>query len=337
MALQNMAFEISGEVGMPFPLAVTKINEALGFIYDAQQWSFQLKEDNWLTPGLLFPSGVPQSIGTITATKYSPTIVGDTLASAQWQAYVAAGTRPLLTQVQIRTMPYSLYNIIAFDGVNTFTLDRNWMEPDGSGLAYAVYQAYFPAPVADFKRFIEIRDTTMAAPLDYWSKTRVDLALEDPQRLIANIPSHVIPYEQDARPNSPTLGYMLYELWPHPWSSLPYTFSYERRGPLLNMPADTLPYPFTEEFVKWKAKERGYLWKATQKPQGDVKQAENLGVWQFLAGAAAAEYERVRHDIARRDEDFCMLWMRRFVRRAELGGWRGEPFATITGQLNVGW
>ena len=263
MALQNMAFEIAGELGMPFPLAVTKINEALSTIQDLQQWSFQLQESGWLTPGLLFGGGPTQSLGTITATAYSTTIVGDATAAGQWQNYLNAGTRPLLTQVQIRTMPYSLYNIIAFDGVNTFTIDRPWLEPSGAGLAYAIYQAYFPAPVQDFKRFLEIRDTTMATPLDYWSKSRVDLSLEDPQRLISNIPSHVIPYEQDARPNSSTLGFMLYELWPHPWSSLPYTFSYERKGAPLVNPSDTLPYPFTEDFVKWKAKEMAYLWKAT--------------------------------------------------------------------------
>jgi len=329
-----MSFEISGELGMPFPLAVTKINEALSTILDLQQWSFQLKEANWLTPGLLFPKAIPQSMGTITATPYSNQIVGDAAAGAAWAAYTG---NPPLTQVQIRTLPYSLYNIIAFDGVNTFTLDRVWQEPGGGGLAYAIYQAYFPAPVADFKRFLEIRDTTNAYALDYWSKTRVDLALEDPQRVVANLPTHVIAYEVDQRPGSPTFGNMLYELWPHPWSSLPYTFSYERKGPPLVYPTDTLPYPLTEDLVKWKAREAAYLWKASQKPSGDVPQAENLAIWQFLAGAARAEFEQARHRIARRDEDLCQLWMRRFVRRSELGGWRGEPFATIHSQLNVGW
>ena len=76
-----MAFGLVGEVpGMNMPLAVTKVNEALGDIYDRQYWSFQFQESGWLTPGLQFPvqgsTSVGQSAGTITTTAYSDQVVG---------------------------------------------------------------------------------------------------------------------------------------------------------------------------------------------------------------------------------------------------------------------
>src|SRR5204863_9001981 len=132
----NMAFELVGETpGLPVPLARSKINEALGTIYDEQLWSFQLQESGWLTGGLLFGTGT-QSAGTITTTAYSNQVVGDATAAALWVAYFGSGNRPLLTECQIRVPFYSLYSIVAFDGVNTFTLDRVWMEPSGTQQAY---------------------------------------------------------------------------------------------------------------------------------------------------------------------------------------------------------
>src|SRR5206468_4117536 len=95
MSFASMAFELCGEVsGLPMPLARSKIQEALGTIYDESLWSFQLAESGWLTGGLLFGIGT-QSAGTITVTAYSNQVVGDANASAAWVAYVAGGNRPL--------------------------------------------------------------------------------------------------------------------------------------------------------------------------------------------------------------------------------------------------
>ena len=325
-----MAFQLVGEIGLPMPLAQTLINEALGTIYDEQMYSFQFAESGWITPGLLFGSGT-QSAGTITATAQSKLIVGDATAAAKWVAYT--GTLPPLTQCQIRSPYYSLYSIVAFDGVNTLTLDRPWMEPPGAAQAYMIYQAYFPVPVSDFKRFFEIRDTTLNAPMDYWTYSRKDLAIQDPQRVIFTNPSYVVPYETDNRANSATPGYMLYELWPHPLSVLPYTFSYLRRGPLLSLPADTVPAPLTEELVKWKAKEAAYLWKESQKGDGVLRGSG--ADWKFLTAAAVAMYTKLHKTIAGRDRDMVQLYFDRFVRNAAIGG-NQEPFATQNSQLNVG-
>lgn len=340
MAAQNMWFGLTGEIpGMSYPLAQTKINEALGRIYDEQMWSFQLKESGWLTPGLLFGAGSQlQSTGTITTVPFSPYIVGDTDASAIWAAYNTAGTLPLLTQIQIRSPYYSLYNIIAYDTTSnapfgTFTLDRPWMEPGGVAQSYMIYQAYFPVPVTDFKRFFTIRDTTNAAPVDFSMYNQTDLAVIDPQRTNFNQPAYAVPYEVDARVGSATLGCMLYELWPHPLSQLPYTMSYLRRGPLMTLPSDTVPYPLQEELVMWRAKEVSYQWKEAQK--SDEVRRGNGADYHYLADRASAEYRRELKIISDRDRDMVDLYFKRFVRDSALGFW-GEPFATINGGLNVG-
>ncbi len=343
MALQNMAFGLVGEVpGMNMPLARTKINEALGRIYDQQMWSFQFQENGWLAPGLQFADG-NQSTGTITATAYSNEVVGDATAAAAWLAYFNAGTLPLLTQYQIRSPYYSIYNIVAYDGVDTFTLDRPWMDPDGDDLAYMVYQCYFPVPVSDFKRFFTIRDTKNNAPLSYWTYSQTDLAVMDAQRIQFQLPAYAVPYEVDHRsytdPDtgdvsySPTYGNMLYELWPHPLSQWPYYFSYLRRGPLLSSPSDQVPYPLTEELVTWRSKEVSYQWKEAQKGD-DVKRGSGAD-WRFLAEAAMAEYKAELKIISDRDRDMFEKYWTRYVRDAQIG-FLGQPYATISGQLSVG-
>lgn len=334
MSFLEMKERLKGDIpGIGIDLSKNLVNEALGKIYDEQMWSFQFREAGWLTPGILFSSLVFASAGTITTVAYSDQIVGDATAAAAWLAYVAAGTLPGILNFQIRQPAYSLYNIVAFDGVNTLTVDRPWMEPPGSGQTYMMYQAYFPAPVDDFKRFFEVRDTTNGGYLDYWNKTRRDLAAEDPQRTIFDQPGWVVPYEVDNRAGSATLGRMLFELWPHPISILPYTFSYLRRGPLLSLNTDTPPYPLDEETVLHRSREVACLWKEAHKGEG---QRRDMGTdWKFLAQAHHKEYVDKLAGCKRKDRDLVDLYVNRYRRSMALQE-SGEPYATITGGLNIG-
>jgi hypothetical protein len=314
--------------------ANTLINEALGVIYDSQMWSFQLGTSGWLTPGLLFPGGPGTSVGTVTTTNYSPLVVADAPAAAAWAAYTK---RPFLTECQFRSPYYSLYSIIGYQanvpsaGLATLTLDRPWMEPAGIAQTYMIYQAYFPAPVPDFKRFLSARDTTNSAPIDYWSLSQKDLSVMDPERTIFDEPSYFVPFQQDQRPGSATLGNMLYELWPHPLSVLPYTYQYLRRGPMLVKPADMVPVPLTEEVLLWRAKEAAFLWKEAQK--GENMERGSGANWLLLAGEARDQFKLTMKPVKDRDRDLCELYFNRFNRDM----WNmGEPFATEIGQLNVG-
>jgi hypothetical protein len=360
MAFEDLWFEISGEMDVPAPFAQTKLNEALGQIYDdeeQQMWSFQLKEDGWLTPGLMFASGWPGgwrrespswmvSDGMIHVRPYSNEVHGDERAAKAWRDKPFG--RPFLTELQIRSPFFSLYDIIHFDGDDTLILDRPWMEPEPWGpfwrpgehwhdrpQPYMIYQAYFPTPVADFKRFFEIRDTMNAGQIDYWSYSQRDLTRIDPQRTIFDMPAFAVFFDWDERGKgtefeSATIDHPRYELWPNPLSTMPYTFSYLRRGPMLVYPHDTIPAPLTEDMLKWRTREAMYLYKESQR--GETLQRGSGADWKFLAQSAAAEYKAARNRIGKRDVALVDLFFTRFRRYPR----SCEPFANILGQLNVG-
>lgn len=149
------------------------------------------------------------------------------------------------------------------------TLDRPWMEPtNGPGQPYMIYQAYFVAPVQDFRKFVEARDTTNAARLNFWSMTQAELAVRDPQRTEFADPDYIVPAGIDQRPGSSTFGWQMFELWPQQLSYVPYSFSFRRRGPIPQTPNDfyttTVPYPLTEELLRWKSEETLYAYKSAQ-------------------------------------------------------------------------
>ena len=315
--------------------AASVINEALGNIYDETDWSFQTGWGGWNCPGLVASSG------TFTCTPYSPTVIADAGATAALANYAPAGGRPLLTELQFRNPAYSLYNIIKYDTVTnapfaTLTLDRPWLEPtSGAGQPYMIYQAYFPAPVQDFRKFVEIRDTTNNQPVSYTGCNREDLSSLDPQRLIFGpaFPTYAVSAGVDQRPNSSTLGWVMYELWPHVLSHIPYSFSYRRRGSLLVNSSDTVVYPLTEDLVKWRAKEILYQFKEAQK--GEQVMRGSGANWQFLAQNAHAEYLKCLRDVRAADANLHQDFVTR-PRPTSLGV-SNDGFSTNrTGQLNVG-
>ena len=336
--------------------ARTLLDEALGVIEDSQLWSFQSAESNWITPGLLFPanlSAIQLSAGTVTFKIGSNKVIGDTVASAAWAAYQAAPPVPTspLTVCQIRSPFYSLYNIVAYDTTSnppfgTLTLDRPWGEPQGSAQTYMIYQAYFSAPVTavtnnsilqttvtNFKRFLDIRDTTNNYVLDYWSKNQKQLAFDDPQRIVFTDPAYVIPYQVDQRVNSPFIGNMLYELWPHPLSVLPYSYHYLYRGPRLQNPTDTVPYPLTEEVVLEQARIQSYLFKEANK--GENVERGSGADYKFLAQASQKVYERKIKPIKITDSGLLDLYLNLF--RGDIGSpGSNEGYATTNNGLNIG-
>ena len=325
---QRMILEVPG---IASSYAVTLLNEALGLIYDMQMWSWQLQVAGWLTPGLLFPGGSGISAGTVKVTAFSDQVVGSAAASTAWQAYSGM---PLFTQLQFRSPFYSLYNIISIHtvaGISTLTLDRPWMEPSMPAATYMIYQAYFAVPVVDFKRFLWARDTTNDAPMDYWSLSQKDLSFKDPERTIFDDPGYFVPYQPDQRVGSATIGQMLYELWPNPLSVLPYTYGYLRRGPLLQKPGDTVPYPLTEEAVLWRAKQTAFIYKEAQK--GEQMERGMGANWQYLAGEAEDQFKIAIKPVKDRDSDLVSLYWSKW--RPDYYN-QGEPYATVNAQLNIG-
>jgi len=329
MSYYSMSKKLTGEVpGTPESLAQIKINDGLGAIYDQSDWSFQNQFAGWLCPGQLANSG------TFTTTPYSNTVIADATATA---ALAAITGMPLITQLQYRDPARAIYNVVGYSTTTnapfaTLTLDRPWMEPTkGPGQPYMLYQCYFVAPVQDFRHFVEVRDTTDAGRLNYWSYSQADLARRDPQRTTFADPAYVVPVGVDQRPGSSTLGWQMFELWPQQLSNVPYSFSYKRRGPMLVNPQDTVPYPLTEELVEWKAKEVLYIYKAAQAEE----KSKGAGAgWLVLAGMAKREY----------DERFSFILPVDINLRGDnidrIGNdgdwWSGRPFSNDLGGVNVG-
>src|ERR1700692_1763400 len=338
MSFIGMAKELLGDIpGIPLPYAQTLLNQALLRIYDEQRWSFQVSEAGWLTPGLLggFTTqfGSP---GTITVTPYSTSIVGNAVATAAWLAYVG-----FLTQQPIRVPGFSLYNIIAYDNGQdpanspnypfaTLTLDRPWMGPQQINSGYMIYPAYFPTGSTTFRKFGAIRDTTNNAWVNFWQRDQQWLAANDPQRTIFDLPTYAVPYEVDQRVGSSTFGQMLYELWPHPLSRLPYTYSFLQRGPALVLPSDTVPYPLNEELVLWRGKEIGYMWKESQKDDG--MERGSGADWRFLAQEARGEYVLGLKLAKLLDSNLGDLYWTKFRQTAVAQ----DGYETMIGTLNVG-
>ena len=323
-----MSAEVRGWIPKAaLPLSETLVNRALNKIYDASTWSFQLCTGGWQTP-------YEVTAGTITTTPGGNTIVGDLVASAAWAAIPAPF---LITQFQIRLPDYNLYSVISQQvntpsaGLTTLTIDRPWVEPAGAGQGYQLYQAYYPAPVPDFKRWLTVRDFTNAIYLDYWSWKQDDLAALDPQRTVFQNPDHLVPYQVDNRPGSATFGFMLFEMYPQPLIGLPYASYYVRRGPLLVKPTDTVPWPLDEEIVMHRAKMLMYEW--AEANQGRYMELQKSD-WRFLMEAASEEFKDKLKDIRKLDRDIVDNFVRTLKRVNPMIG--APYYSAITGQANVG-
>ena len=210
-------------------------------------------------------------------------------------------------------------------------IDRPWTEPPQiQGGNYMIYQCYYVLPVG-FRRFFTFSDPTNNNSMDFWTKTQQDLFNDDPQRTIFDQPYYVVPFGIDTRTGSATYGQQRVELWPHPSSQLPYWWEALVNWPKLQNLTDTLPFPITEEIVKFRALEQLALWKESQK--GDEQQRGSGANWQFLAGANKDEYERERKRLRLVDRSLVELY---FTRAGRVPPFYGEPFSTVNGQINVG-
>ena len=216
--------------------------------------------------------------------------------------------------------------------IATITIDRPWGEPLISAGGYMIYQAYYPAPPG-FKRWYQITDYTNNEIMDWWTFNQVSLAQEDPQRTQFEQPEYVVPLGIDARPGSATAGQFLYELWGHPLTSLPYTFNCQCNWPALVNPNDTVPYPLTEEILKFRTYQEIALWKESQK--GDDMERGSGANWQFLWKAHQEEYKDDLRQIRIMDRHLVDLY---FQKARMTAPFNGDGPSTYTGnQANVGW
>lgn len=327
MSFRDMVAELRGLPKMNLALAQTMVNRGLQKILDENLWSFQLAESGWITPTVV-------NAGRITVDTFSDQAVGDATAAVAWAA-IPIGYP--ITSFQIRYPAGALYSVIDYEtdtpstGLATLTLDRPWMEVSGVARSYLMYQAYYPAPSATFKRWLAVRDFTNAANLDWWSRKQGDLDMLDPQRTVFQNPAAVVPLKQDNRPGSDTLGRVLFELYPGPLANLPYALYFVQDPPELQNPGDELPAPLTEEVVLYRAKEQAYVW--CMENVGRYPELAKTD-WGFLIQASSELYKDRLKDIRKRDRDTVDSFVTTIRRKYPTIG--GPFYSAVTGQGSVG-
>ncbi len=308
MSLSTMIAEQRGCIsGYSALLARTHIQNSWADIRNMRGWSFQLVKSGFGTPGLV-------NAGTVTVAFGSATVTADATATAAWATTSQYGS--LLTQRQFRVGQGTIYNIIAYAVVGGFgqiTLDRPFIDTGASasgtsGASYSIYQCYYAVPVQDFEAWESVQDINNCINLDTSSRkastTFVDMF--DPQRQIFSNPGSLIPYGVDQRPNSSTLGWMMYELYPQPQSQYAYQTWFSRLGADLVNPTDTLPFPITEHLVKTMARVKAYEWLIV-KLQAEHPDRNVSGI-QFAMGAASEEAQAQLKEIRSMDRDRVDMW-----------------------------
>lgn len=303
MSLGAMISEMRGAVPKySAGLARTHLQNAWSDIRNMSGWSFQLFSGGFGTPGLT-------NAGSVTVTYGSDQVVGDAAASTAWA--IASIPNSLLTQQQFRVNVGTIYNIIAFDGVSTLTLDRPYYDKSaGSGQNYSIYQCYFPVPFSDFLAWESVVDINNAIDLmANGAKKFRDYADQfDPQRQIFSNPGSLIAYGTDQRPGSATFGYRMYELYPQPQAQFSYSTWGTRLGADLEGLSDTLPYPITEHVVKTLARVKAYEWYLMNRDKRDPRGPQNDSAIQFAMGAAAKEGASQLKELRNQDRDAVDLW-----------------------------
>ena len=322
--LANMLSELQGTVpNIDGAYASTLINEAWQDVRRLGGWSFQFGQTGFTVPGLL-------GTGTVTLTFGSDQVVGDADAAAAWLTPgIGSQYGSLITQRQFRSGGTSgagtMYDIIAFDGIDTLTLDRPFSDPLTSliaavaGQEYSIYQPYIVAPVADFERWLSVYDIANSGRLMVRGDRRA-VGRDDPQRQIFANPDRLLALGQDERVGSSTPRWQRYELWPGPQNQYLYQAWFLREGTDLVSLSDTLPIGIPESMVKAKARMRCYEQAEANK---DPQNPRGAGAdFRFLMGGAEKQYTHELQFARLRDRDKVDIFVSTMTRQ------RGGPAPT---------
>lgn len=334
MSLANMIFELTGNApGIDAAYAKTLIQEAWADVRRLGGFSFQLAETGFTVPGSF-------GTGTVTLKFGSDQVVGDTDAATAWNTPgIGSQYGSLITQKQFRSGGTSgagtIYDIVAFDGTATLTLNRPFTDPLGvfgspvPTQEYFIYQPYIATPVKDFRRWLTVLDIANSAWLWTRGDRRIVSTVEDPQRQIFANPDRLLALGQDTRTNSSTAGWERYELWPGPQNQFLYQAWYERFGADLVLLTDELPVPISESMVKARARVRAYEQAEANKNPSNPRGAG--ADYRFLMQEAQKTYEWQLKQTRMRDRDACDLFFTTY-RRVQ-GGYAPLPSTYANGVL----
>jgi hypothetical protein len=199
-------------------------------------------------------------------------VVGNTAAAAAWVplALPSAPASPI-TLRQFRVTGGPIYDIVAFDGVSTITLDRPYTEASAPAASYLIYQPYVPAPALDFKRWLSWVDPANMRHIRYKNLflTQKELDRHDPSRTCYSLPIAVAAHDYVLYPGD-TQRRPRFELWPHPVQEIGYVVEYMTKGDAVTA-SDVLPPQIPDQLIMARARSYGHQLAANQ-ANVDVKQ-----------------------------------------------------------------
>jgi hypothetical protein len=265
--LAQLAAELKSWFPEADPLACpTLVRRALKDIYDSRDWSFNKGNGSWFAPNQI-------TSGTVTTTQFSNLVVADGTATPYWQA-IALPTLPQspITLRQFRVNGGPIYNIVAYDGASTITLDRPYAETGAAGASYMVYQPYMPAPTIDFKRWMSIVDPVSGYRFRYQNmfRTQKELDKVDPQRTSFGWPTWVVGKDYVTLPGD-TQQRPRFELGlGHPIQAVGYILEFQRSGEDAITPTAVIPRQISDSTIMARARFYGHDLVSNQ-PNVDVK------------------------------------------------------------------
>ena len=293
--IQTLAAELKSWFPSIEPLALPPLaRRAYRDIRNKRKWSFLMVQGQFFVPNQI-------TAGSVTTTQFSPLVVGDATAAAAWIAIaLPAVPQPTITQRQFRLTGGPIYNIIAFDGVNTITLDRPFTEASVSLLSYMVYLPYVPAPVADFVKFLSIAD-----PLNDYRflrrnlfRTTEEINRRDPNRTAFSEPICSASHDYTTLPGGVRVP--RFEWWPHPIQEINYNVAYQIRGELLD--TDPIPSQISDATIIARARFYGYSFQITQP---NVPRDQISGIVQAQRTVSAEYADLLQQDVREDDNIFC--------------------------------
>ena len=271
--VQELANEVLGYVpGLSILLAEKMVQDAWRKIRDSRQWSFLRVEGSLDVPDLL-------STGTVTATQFSTSVVGDAAAGAAWAAVIL----PLLTLRQFRlTAGGPIYNITAFDGAVTLTLDREYTGATVAASAYQIYQCYYETPVKDFLRWRSLHNPIQGYRFRRRNlhRKQEEINRRDPQRSSIGDPVCAAAYKHSS------YGYPMFELWPHPTSSSNSLMCVAQRRGVDLAATEDCPEAIPADLLAVATRLGAYEW-ALANEKKDAK----IAAWSRLLSVAKQDYE----------------------------------------------
>jgi hypothetical protein len=257
MAVQTYTGELMGTFPrLPYLHALQLINRAWTRVRDLRLWSWQLVVDAQLyAPAII-------TAGTVTVTQFSTSITVNSAAATALNAGgsfppVASATLGIGRQIRVGLatglIPAngSIYNIVAWDGTSTLTIDKPFAEGSATLAPYQVYKVYYAPPASPFSG-IPNADTNAIRPVSMTNKsagyaisgrrlnyTQEQLNRMDPTRGASDGSARIIaPYQTNAT------GQPTWELYPAPTQAAVYGVTYYHRWPDLSASVDFPQVPY---------------------------------------------------------------------------------------------